>query len=346
VATVTNSIGTASRDYSTIALWEAALPASAVTAGNSYVGQCYNDSEFTAGATFAGTTTDATHTITLTTGPGQSFRDNAGAATNPLRYDQSKGVGIAGNVSYATVFDGSDQYVTISNLQIKNLKAEQGTHALWLTGANSTIDSCIFETVSGSTANATSVVVLGGSNSLIQNCVAVPKTSSAVYGIRFVATGSAINCTIARPTNFTAGGNGIAGQYNAITVQNCVIVGFTTPMLKGGSNAVNGSGNATDQSSFGTSIAATGQTSLTATTEFENPSNASSVMDWRLKSTSVKCLDNGTNSGAPSTDIIGQAISNTTRDTGAWEYQQGGGASGPVGSLYTVRQSIQRASYW
>jgi hypothetical protein len=70
-------------------------------------------------------------------------------------------------------------------------------------------------------------------------------------------------------------------------------------------------------------------------------------MDWRLNTTSVKCKDNGTNSGAPTTDIIGQAISNTTRDAGAWELQQGGGGPAFLAARNTpILQAVKRASYW
>lgn len=46
MATITKSIGTSSRDYSTITLWEAALSGAAGGAGNDAIGECYNDSAF------------------------------------------------------------------------------------------------------------------------------------------------------------------------------------------------------------------------------------------------------------------------------------------------------------
>ena len=45
--TITKSIGTDSRDYSTIAAWEADLANSAIySSGDEAVGECYNDSTF------------------------------------------------------------------------------------------------------------------------------------------------------------------------------------------------------------------------------------------------------------------------------------------------------------
>ena len=44
MATITKSIGTTARDYSTITLWEAALGGAAGGAGNDAIGECYDDS--------------------------------------------------------------------------------------------------------------------------------------------------------------------------------------------------------------------------------------------------------------------------------------------------------------
>src|SRR5215471_8228316 len=135
--TITNSIGTSGRDYSTIAAWITALPANLVTDGNSYVGQCYNDSEFviTSTLSFSGHTTDSTHTITLTTGPGQSFRDNASVRTNPLVYDASKGVGVRITTANA-LLTVSDNFVTISNLQL--YKVASGSRVVNVGGSGPT----------------------------------------------------------------------------------------------------------------------------------------------------------------------------------------------------------------
>src|SRR6478672_9252824 len=118
--TVVKTIGSGGgRDYSTLAAWGASLPANLVTDGNSYEGDCYNDSEFTGSATLltlSGHTTDASHTITLTTGPGQSFRDNANVQTNALNYSSSSGVGINSSVAYAGTISITDSNVFLSNL--------------------------------------------------------------------------------------------------------------------------------------------------------------------------------------------------------------------------------------
>jgi len=59
MATVTKSIGTTARDYSTITLWEAALGGAAGGAGNDAVGECYDDSDFTESVTVDDSTPDS-----------------------------------------------------------------------------------------------------------------------------------------------------------------------------------------------------------------------------------------------------------------------------------------------
>ncbi len=327
MAVITNSIGSAGgRDYSTLALWEAALPANAVTAGNSYVGECYNDSEFdlsTSTLTIGGTTTDSTHFITLTTASGQGFKDNAGAASNALRYNASNGVAIKTAAPYAATITITDAYTVLSNLQIKNTAGNTNTAGVTCTTTNVTVDSCIVQGA-GTGGNSWTLRFSTAAGATVKNCLLVMDSTNGRGAFFDNASCSFINNTLVRPSNRTTADLGLVLSYTATrTVQNCAFSGFSTSITTG--SGTSGSGNAITDASYPSGI--TGQTSLTPATEFVQPSNASSVMDWRLNTTSVKCKDNGTNSGAPSTDIIGQAISNTTRDAGAWELQQGGGAT-------------------
>src|SRR5215472_14852452 len=101
--TITKTIGTGgSHNYSTLASWEADTTAftggggtDLVAADTIAVGQCFfngsGDGEFFSGSGavlfIAGYGTDSTHTITLTTGTGQSFRDNVSVQTNALQYN-------------------------------------------------------------------------------------------------------------------------------------------------------------------------------------------------------------------------------------------------------------------
>ncbi len=67
-ATITKSIGTDGRDYSTITLWEAAIGGAAGGAGNDAVGETYADSDFNESVTFDDGTPDS---IRLTAASGQ-----------------------------------------------------------------------------------------------------------------------------------------------------------------------------------------------------------------------------------------------------------------------------------
>src|SRR6188768_4101476 len=101
MATITRTIGATGRNYGTLSLWRASLPANLVTDNNSYVGECYNDAEFVNDiAALNGHATDATHTIALTAAAGQSFADHASAQTNALTYNQANGVGFRTTTNY------------------------------------------------------------------------------------------------------------------------------------------------------------------------------------------------------------------------------------------------------
>jgi hypothetical protein len=78
--TITKSIGTSSRDYSTVALWEADLDNGAVyAAGDAAVGECYNDSVFSENPTLNGGSTVGLASVTLQGAAGQ--RHSGVAAT-------------------------------------------------------------------------------------------------------------------------------------------------------------------------------------------------------------------------------------------------------------------------
>ncbi len=68
MATITKSIGTDGRDYSTITLWEADLGSTSGGSGNDAVGECYADSTFNESVTFDDGTPDS---VRLTVPSGQ-----------------------------------------------------------------------------------------------------------------------------------------------------------------------------------------------------------------------------------------------------------------------------------
>lgn len=222
--TVTKTIGSGARDFATLALWEASLPANLVTDGNSYVGQCFNDSEFTGSTTLctlSGHTTDASHTITLTTGAGQSFRDNASVRSNALRYNATNGVGITSTIA-GTVIVVSDQNVVISNLQIKNTGGYGP--ALKTIGTNTVVDFCIL-------ASARESVAADGSQKYRNTLMYT--TTGAIGALCNSNSFSGIGgpafyfCNFLVPSDLTAASEAFNGAYSTGTMENCAVFNCT-----------------------------------------------------------------------------------------------------------------------
>lgn len=332
---VTNSIGTSARNFSTVQAWEDALPANLVTDGNSYVGECFNDSEFTTTGvlvTFAGSTTDSTHTITLTTGTGQSFRDNANVQTNALRYNASNGVGLRGNTSgYAHVVVVSEDNVHLSKLQIKNSTTGAPGDAAYRQTATalsgSDVDGCILHgTRHGATSGTACVEFLSGTlrNSLI---IGGDTGRAVTVGYAGATAPSIINCTLVLPSDGTSAIEAVEGKSGTATVTNCAIFGY--PTLVNSTARFTGSNNASDLAiGFGTS----NQASKTYANQFQN--TALATADFRLK-TGADCIDTGvTDSTNAPTDIAGTSRpSGSAYDIGAWEFVQAGGGGGVVSTI-------------
>ena len=96
MATVTKSIGTTSRDYSTITLWEADLDDDTpYDAGDDAVGECYDDSAFDEDLTINGGGTLVLASITLTVASGEEHDGTAGTGA---RIDHSTGAGNFGTI--------------------------------------------------------------------------------------------------------------------------------------------------------------------------------------------------------------------------------------------------------
>jgi len=304
--TVTQSIGSAGRNYSTLAGWAAGLPANLVTDGNSYVGQCYADSEFTGTVrllNLTGHTTDASHTITLTTGPGQSFRDNPNVQTNHLRYDSSYGVAITSTVTDSNaVITAADTNVFISNLQVKLVG--NATSAFIFNSTNgAVVSNCIF---AADTSTNYGVRLIGGS---IKNCLIY---RSVGLGLALNGAANAYFCTIVNVTDSTPTSAALTVIDGGTVVNNCAVFGFVI-------FSTDTTGTYTTCMTDGSAGLPGGVTgSLTYASQFQNTTAAAG--DWRLKT--------GANlRGAGTADAINGAtdISGTARpqaglwDIGAWE---------------------------
>ena len=316
----TATVGTSSRNYTTPALCIAAMPASLVSDGNSYVCSLYNDSQFTAGFTLSGLTTDATHVITITAAAGQSFQDNAGVRTNALAYNQANGVGFLTAVSYGDVVQiTSVNYVTISRLQFKNTAtpgrviSSTGTHS---TVANNIVDCAgpgglygAFDGVVGVIYNNS--IILRGSGASGQIGINIGYAASTVEGNTIVCP-SDLTCTT------STGINGV-GSY-AYTVRSNAIFGFTTAI--GSTGAYTATNNATNLSSM---TGSSNQVSVTwsSATPFTGAATASLNL-IAVAATSLAAT--GYLDASYPNDISGHSRANPPT-IGAWELASSAGPS-------------------
>lgn len=320
--TVTNSIGSGGgRDYSTIALWEDATDnTSLVAADEIRVGECYNDSEFTGGFTIAGATTDATRFRKLTAAAGQSFCDHANVLTNPLTYDQSKGVGIKNTVDATTAFCLlSEANSTVERLQMLGANAAFSNGVFSIT-TSSVARNCIIKStaVRGQGNNqAAAFSILFALGKLINSAV-IADSGATGWGVKcaYVSAGSGLyNCSIVGTSDgsFTSSIAIETNSSNAV-IKNCAVFG-PWPTLTNGTFAAASDYNATNAGSV---VGSHSLSSLTYASQFQTVTT--SGQDFRA--VGAGSLDGA---GTPDTthtaglDIVGQTRDASAPTIGAWE---------------------------
>lgn len=324
---ITKSIGTSSRNYATLQLFEDALPASLVTADETWTGEMYNDSEFTGSTIFSGATTDATRWIKVTTATGESFIDDASASTNPLKYDQSKGVGISVNAAYvhAIEFNGQND-LTIEKIQVKKI-ASSDTKGCIVQESGS-LRALIQNVIMHNLDDGSYCCSLWDSTSKVINSLAIADNASGT-GILLGYSAEARNCTAVCPSNLTSTGTGFATSYNDNVVKNCASFGFGTDYAASGWQTTTSSNNGSDSTG---NPGASPQDSLTYADQFE--ATTSTTHDFRLKSGTDETGLLGTGvrdqTNTNDLDIVGNARSTTIPDIGCWEFQAGGGPTGRI----------------
>jgi hypothetical protein len=318
--TVTHSIGSASRDFATIALWDASLPANFVTDGNSQVGQLYNDSEFviTADISLSGHTTDATHTMTITTAAGQSFQDNAGVRTNPLKYDVTKGVGIRRTAAYGSIMtmNSAIVYLTISKIQFSRSNASAGTQVI--NDANNLCTNALYKDLLIETQGTSgTVIVVAGAGTVVANVLVIVRSSSALTAVFQSSTSNVlwIGCGAVRCTDFSAAGVAFQRSYGTPILQSCYSFGFTTPSSATGWDATNSKNNATDKSAIAGGSA---QTSVTFSSVTPFTSATDATRDFRAIAATALAGNGFKDSTDAPNDISGTARA-ASPTIGPWE---------------------------
>lgn len=310
---VTKSIGSAGgRDYSTIATWFDAIPDDIVAVDEEHVGQCYNDSEFSSASnlvTFSGVTVNSSHDITLECGPGQSFRDHANKLTNPLRYDQSKGVGLKCTSAGTATVVVSQNFVILRGLQIINTADGPAIDNNQAAIAGAEVAYCLCESSEDSEFTA----AVRWRSGVIHNTLVIARNSAAGSGVSFSFPGSlnVYNVTVVRPSDLTAAHHAFYADSGTVTLVNCAGFGFTNFVNNSSHFGSSSSNNASDNTiGFGTS----NQASLTYTSQFESTTSSG---DFKLKTGSA-LIDAGTAS-IGTVDIVGTTRPAGDEDIGAWE---------------------------
>jgi hypothetical protein len=318
----TKSIGTGSRDYTSFASYASYLDG-LDTLSEPEIGECYNDGEMTVSSvvTFTGFTTSATNTVTIRPASGHAFYDHADKATNPLRYDQSKGFGINCTSSFDHCFVFQADHMKIIGLQIR-VSSSSGKAALAMgtaTYSGTLYERCILENSSGGNDLGAYVGLAALRAGTADRLVVILRSNGSGMSFDYPGTVNVKNCTVVTVSGVSSTRAVFRKESGGtVTLTGCAGFGFNSFNI--GTFAAGSSHNGSDLTiGFGSS----NQQSLTYADQFE--SNADSTRDFRLKS-GAALIDAGTGSDP---DIVGQSVSGSARDIGAWEFQSAAGGPFP-----------------
>lgn len=308
------TIGTGG-DYTTIALFTAAIPANLVTADATWTGLCLNQ-EFavatTTGAIFdtTGHTTDATRFITLTANTGASFQDNANVRTNALKYNSSNGACIRKTDNYGYILRPGSSYTVVSKLQFKADGTTTDGSYSGADGSNFKYKDCIFQLLTG-------IFFIYDAATAIN--VVVHKSSNTQKGFSVGLASKAIGCTVVMASDVSPSGSPVAfaSQYSNNILQSCSAFNFTTPASATGWDTTNSKNNSTNNASgFPGSTGNVYNVSFSETTHFTNAKTSTLNLIPIAGTTLINAgFRDATN--APN-DITGTART-ATPTIGAWE---------------------------
>ena len=233
MATVTKSIGTSSRDYSTITLWEADLDDTLIySSGDDAVGECYNDSTFDEyDIVLNGGQTVGLNSVELTVAETERHDGTAGTGA---KIDVSEG-GLAS--SNKTVIKGTGldnrylKWLEITRSNITNTTPLRGVE--FIRYVDALIIHDIYNTSGSYQGNGTGIASTWSNNyqTIVSNCM--------IYSIEGARDTSGfnlqrnedqvLNCTVynIKRTNASASYDcyGIRRSLNSPTIKNCISVG-------------------------------------------------------------------------------------------------------------------------
>lgn len=304
-----------------------------INVGVLWQGQCQNQEFAGTGTqiTFIGSTAGSAAYKHLTTVPGASFRDNANAQTNALRYNASNGCGIRNSGSTAVAVSCAEDFNRMSKLQISNSFTEGSALQ-----ANSqcNFDGLIIEGLKTASSATIGVASFTLDVATVRNTLIIQRASGAAQIVSVGTNQDArfYSCTIVAPDDLATAPTEIfnSGASGAVTAQNCgLFAGDGTKAVKAGSATFNFTTCYSDIS--GTS----GVTQATYSSEFQNVNDA--TRDFRL-SVGAAQIDTGTtDSTNAANDIVGTARPVAAAyDVGCWE-----GAAAVAASFVPYRPYAQ-----
>ena len=298
---VTTSIGTTSRDYSTITAWEADLDNSGIySSADNAIGECYNDSAFDEAVTINGGGTVGLASVKLSVASSERHDGTAGTGVSNVRSTVANMLAVSTGVPVTAEWVEwnltAEANVTFSYITLGITPSSAATitfqRNLIHGGGISTQDfrsmsAVAFGTVSGATYNVLVNVIYdinhanGGS----------PKGISHGGG---ADTANVLNNTLHDiAADDGNGGVGINGDHDV--VQNNLVTG------SGGSDFSGTFGTADHNASSDTTATGTGSlTEIAATDQFVSTVGGSE--DLHLKS-GADCIDAGTDLGTTPTGV-------------------------------------------
>lgn len=271
-------------DYTSVQAYWDATPSSLVTADEQWDGRLYDEDESTTFNTpvlnMASRTTDATRYIRIIADAGQGLYRSS---SNALRYDGTKGAAMkcsGGGGSSLTITGGCPNYTQLIGIQVLSTSSRP---MQWDNpSAQTTIDRCLFE------AQATSPCIINGVDNIVRRSVFIQDTDTTDI-VQMTRSGNQGHvyyfCHFVRPSNRTQGGDGIqvkGGYTTAHIVKNCFFGNCASGQACDDFTNVTASYNAAAPGTVGGGT--NNQDSLTYANQVIQPSSASSVHDFRIKS--------------------------------------------------------------
>jgi hypothetical protein len=359
---VLRTIGTG-KDHSTLAdfvSWVVTNYPNCVTSDVYVVGEVWpgagtdGEHQLTAVQSLNSITTDATRYLELRAAAGESFMDHVDAATNPLRYDRSKGVGFVQTTKGATLLSWTTSlHLHLIGLQFSHAAhtggVDNGSRIFQQSSGNTgvlTMENCIVG--SHYTAGAASMVELSGTL-VATNCLFYNSSTSGGRPLLTTPVNNQMglhNCTIYTPSSSVPL---IRASFPdaLIRLRNTALFGGTVAFesinnYSGAVEFVAGStNNATNQTSL--DPAGTQYTSLTAADQFESVTVGS--YDFRAKSGGdLAGFGIRDQTYTADLDIVGQSRSTTTPTIGAWEVA--GAPNPPTGVTAGSITALSATASW